>query len=109
VDAHALPNNYLQPKAAAARFGFVNAAIFPPLWLGFYMPFIVGNILLAIVFGSIWMWGLFKCLQNPTLTRGRKMAWALFILVFNFMGACLYLAYHVDSDTPTPEDHPVLR
>ena len=53
------------------------------------------------------MYGLGKCLQNPTLSRKRKMAWALFILIFNFVGAGLYLAFHVDETPQTPGTPPI--
>jgi hypothetical protein len=84
----------------------MSAAIFPPPTLAFYTPLIAGGLLIALVLASIWMFGLAKCLQNPALTRRRKMAWALFILIFNFMGACLYLAYHVDTPSQTPGSQP---
>ena len=79
----------------------MSAAIFPPPTLAFYTPLIAGGILIALVLASIWMFGLAKCLQDPTLTRRKRMAWALFIVIFNFIGACLYLAYHVDAPSPT--------
>ena len=85
----------------------MNAEILPPPSLAFYSPLIVGGLLIAGVLFCIWMYGLGKCLQNPTLSRKRKLAWAVFILIFNFVGAGLDLAYHVDETPQTPGTPPI--
>ena len=60
----------------------------------------ISVLLIIIVLFAFWVWMLIDCLQTAKLNAQQKLVWVLVIMLFNILGAFIYLFAVKAADQP---------